>query len=56
MKKILYTLGNVVAVLLMFSPFVIIYYNSKISDSLYFWVLLISSISYCYFMYKKISE
>lgn len=52
MKKTLIKMGNVVAILLMFSPIVIASLNTKIDK--YWWLFLILSICYDFYMYSLI--
>lgn len=52
MKKTLIKIGNVVAILLMFSPIVIASLNTKIDK--YWWLFLMLSICYDFYMYSNI--
>lgn len=52
MKKILNRIGNIIAILLMIMPIVIIVSNDKIGN--YWWILLVFSICYDFYMYSNI--
>lgn len=53
-KKIIIRVGNIIAILLMFSPIVILAYNTKIDK--YWWILLIASICYSFYTFISIVE
>lgn len=55
MKKLIIKLGNVIAVLLMFSPLCIVVCNDKL-NSLDFWGFLICSIIYDVYYYSLIQR
>lgn len=52
MKKILNKTGNIIAIMLMIMPIVIIVSNDKIGN--YWWILLVFSICYDFYMYSNI--
>lgn len=52
MKKILNKIGNIIAIMLMIMPIVIIVSNDKIGN--YWWILLVFSICYDFYMYSNI--
>ena len=52
MKKILNKIGNIMAIMLMIMPIVIIVSNDKIGN--YWWILLVLSICYDFYMYSNI--
>lgn len=52
MKKILNRIGNIIAIMLMIMPIVIIVSNDKIGN--YWWILLVFSICYDFYMYSNI--
>ena len=52
MKKILNRIGNIIAIILMIMPIVIIVSNDKIGN--YWWILLVFSICYDFYMYSNI--
>lgn len=52
MKKVLCKIGNVIAILLMISPIIIISLNNKLDN--YWWLLLILSICYDFYIYSNI--
>lgn len=52
MKKVLCKIGNVIAILLMVSPIIIISLNNKLDN--YWWLLLILSICYDFYIYSNI--
>lgn len=52
MKKVLCRIGNVIAILLMISPIIIISLNNKLDN--YWWLLLILSICYDFYIYSNI--
>lgn len=52
MKKILNRIGNIIAIILMIMPIVIIVTNDKIGN--YWWILLVFSICYDFYMYSNI--
>lgn len=52
MKKILNRIGNIIAIMLMIMPIVIIVSNDKIDN--YWWILLVFSICYDFYMYSNI--
>lgn len=54
-KKTIVDIGKIIAILLMFSPLIIITMNNKLND-LDFWFLLISSIFYDFFLYSVILQ
>ena len=51
-KKILNKIGNIIAIMLMIMPIVIIVSNDKIGN--YWWILLVFSICYDFYMYSNI--
>lgn len=52
MKKMLIKIGNLVAVILMFSPIFVLFFYKLIGK--YWWILLILSICYDAYMYSNI--
>ena len=52
MKKVLCKIGNVIAILLTISPIIIISLNNKLDN--YWWLLLILSICYDFYIYSNI--